>query len=139
MGDKESRGRLVYRWLGLRIRISVSDQLEDSNLQELLLWLLRLRRRFRVTGASMVPLLEPGDEVLVDTRAYRKTPPRPGDIVVARHPYRTDLLLIKRVAQVLDNGYCALKGDNPSESTDSRTFGSLPPERILGRVTSRFA
>jgi nickel-type superoxide dismutase maturation protease len=87
----------------------------------------------------MAPLLEPEDEVLVDPRAYRRTPPRPGDLVVARHPYRTDLLLIKRVARVLDNGYCTLEGDNLSESTDSRAFGSLSPERILGRVTSRFA
>lgn len=86
----------------------------------------------------MAPLLEPGDEVLVDPRAFRRTPPRPGDIVVARHPYRTDLLLIKRVAQVLENGNCTLEGDNQSESTDSRAFGSLPAERIMGRVTSRF-
>ena len=87
----------------------------------------------------MAPLLEPGDEVLVDPRAYRQTPPCSGDLVVARHPYRSDLLLIKRVARVLENGYFALEGDNPAESTDSRDFGSLPPERILGRVTSRFA
>lgn len=87
----------------------------------------------------MAPLLEPGDEVLVDACAYRQTPPRPGDLVVAQHPYRADLLLIKRVARVRGNGYCTLEGDNPSESTDSRAFGSLPPECILGRVTSRFA
>ena len=87
----------------------------------------------------MAPLLEPGEEVLVDPRAYRRTPPRPGDIVVARHPYRTDLLLVKRVANVLEDGTCVLEGDNRSESTDSRAFGSLPPERILGRVTSRFS
>jgi len=87
----------------------------------------------------MAPLLRPGDEVLVDMRAYRQMRPCLGDIVVARHPYRSDLLLIKRVAQVLENGSCTLEGDNPTESTDSRAFGSLPPECILGRVTSRFA
>ena len=31
----------------------------------------------------MAPLLEPGDEVLADPRAYRRSPPHPGDIVVA--------------------------------------------------------
>jgi len=117
----------------------VSEELKDSNLLELLLWLLRLRRRFRVTGASMSPLLQPGDEVLADPRAYRRRPPRPGDIVVARHPFRTDLRLVKRVTAVLENGHCLLEGDNPQESTDSRAFGSLPPERLLGRVTSRFS
>ena len=87
----------------------------------------------------MAPLLEPGDEILVDPRAYRRVPPRPGDIVIARHPFRTDLLLVKRVAAVRENGYCRLEGENRSESTDSHVFGPLPPERILGRVTSRFS
>ena len=87
----------------------------------------------------MAPLFRPGDELLINPRAYRRKPPHPGDIVVARHPYRTDLRLIKRVAAVLEDGSCILEGENPSESTDSRSFGALPPERILGRVTSRFA
>jgi nickel-type superoxide dismutase maturation protease len=86
----------------------------------------------------MFPLLRPGDEVLVNPRSYRHRPPLAGDIVVARHPYRTDLRLIKRVVEVQADGYCVLRGDNRSESTDSRAFGALPPERIFGRVTSRF-
>ena len=86
----------------------------------------------------MVPLLQPGDEVLIDPRAYLRDSPSPGDIVVARHPYRTDLRVVKRVASVLENGNCELEGDNRSESTDSRYFGPIPPQRILGRVTSRF-
>jgi nickel-type superoxide dismutase maturation protease len=116
----------------------MGDRLKDSSLRELLLWLLRLRRRFRVTGASMTPLLEAGDEVLIDPRAYRRRPPRPGDVVVAQHPYRRGLLLVKRVAKVGENGHCLLEGENQSESTDSRSFGSLPPDYILGQVTSRF-
>ena len=87
----------------------------------------------------MAPLLEAGAEVLINPRAYLRTPPRPGDIVVAQHPYRADLLLVKRVAAVRENGHCLLEGNNLSASTDSRSFGPLPPERILGRVTSRFA
>ena len=117
----------------------MSEEIQDSSNKELLLWLLRFRRRFRVTGTSMAPLLEPGDEILIDPRAYRRTPPAPGDIVVARHPYRTDLRLVKRVTEVLDDGHCLLTGDNAAESTDSRIYGPLPPERILGRVTSRLA
>ena len=44
----------------------MGDELADSNFKEIVLWLLRLRRRFRVTGASMFPLLSEGDEVLID-------------------------------------------------------------------------
>jgi hypothetical protein len=61
------------------------------------LWLLRRRRRFRVTGDSMLPLLQPGQEVLVDLAAYRQQPPQAGDIVVAYHPQQPQLPIVKRV------------------------------------------
>ena len=112
------------------------SELPDSSLKELLLWLLRRRQRFRVTGESMVPLLKPGDEVLIDAKAYAQHPPCINDIVVAQHPYQ-DIKLIKRVI-ALEDGRCFLKGDNALESTDSRAFGAVQPEQILGRVTSRF-
>ena len=108
--------------------------MQDSNFKELLLWLIRLRRRFRVTGASMFPLLTAGDEVLVDPRAYRQQPPQIGDIVVAQHPTQADLQIIKRVAQVMGDGRFHLQGDNANESSDSL----VPPNLILGRVTSKF-
>jgi nickel-type superoxide dismutase maturation protease len=113
-------------------------ELKDAHLSELLLWVIKLRRRFRITGNSMLPMLKPGDEVLVNPRAYRSLLPHAGDIVVAQHPYRTDLCLVKRVVEVFSDGRCFIKGDNPSESTDSCSFGAVTPERILGRVTSRF-
>lgn len=116
----------------------MGKRLESSGFKELLFWILRLRRRFRVTGASMFPLLQPGDEVMIDPRAYHYRSPSPGDIVVAQHPHRADLRLIKRVESVLDGGYCQLLGDNPIESTDSRAFGPVSPSQILGRVTSKF-
>jgi hypothetical protein len=62
-----------------------------------------------------------------------------GDIVIARHPLRSDVQLIKRVTAVLDDGRLQLEGDNPSESTDSRSFGMAAPAHLRGRVTSRFA
>ena len=117
----------------------MGSELEDSPFQELLLWLIRRRQRVRVTGASMLPGLKPGQEVLVDLRAYQGTDPQPGDIVVARHPFQVDVRLIKRVKARLEDGRYRLEGDNPLESTDSRTFGPIAREAILGRVTSRFA
>ncbi len=87
----------------------------------------------------MVPILKPGDEVLADPFAYRRSHPQPGDIVIARHPLRSDVYLIKRVSAVLDDGRCHLDGDNPAESTDSRAFGMVAAEHLRGRVTSRFA
>lgn len=86
-----------------------------------------------------MPLLKPGDEVLIDPLAYRRQPPQPGDIVVAQHPFQSDLRMVKRVKSTLEDGRCYLAGDNPLESSDSRSFGPVTPRHILGRVTSRFA
>ncbi|MCB9421937.1 MAG: nickel-type superoxide dismutase maturation protease [Ardenticatenaceae bacterium] len=108
--------------------------MQESNLRELFLWLIRLRRRYRVTGASMFPLMEAGDEVLVDPRAYRQQQPQIGDVVVAQHPVQANLQIIKRVAEVMGDGRFHLKGDNTAESSDSL----VPPNLILGRVTSKF-
>ena len=116
----------------------MNDELKTGGLREFLLWLTRRRRRFRVSGRSMTPLLEPGQEVLINPAAYRHTLPQPGDIVVVRHPYQPHLRLIKRITDVLDEERYIVKGDNPLESTDSRSFGPVGFEHILGQVTSRF-
>jgi len=113
----------------------VHRRLTAAGPRELALWVFRGRRRVRVSGDSMAPTLLHGDEVLVDPRAT----PRAGDLALARHAYRSDLLLIKRVREVDSNGRYELRGDNPAASTDSRSFGALPRERILGRVTARFS
>ena len=84
----------------------------------------------------MFPLLSPGDEVLVDPQAYRQVQPQIGDIVVAQHPVQAELQIIKRVAEVMSDGRYHLKGDNsdPNKSSDSH----VPPNFVLGRVTSKF-
>lgn len=138
-------------------------QLRHQHWGDLLLFLLRRRQRFRVTGTSMLPLLEPGEEVLlqpvqrsvVDTAdqhplgigqqgssKHQSLIPalEPGDLVIARHPFRPDLRLIKRVIAVRDDDTYLLMGDNPEAgaSTDSRSFGAVPPSHILGKVICRF-
>jgi len=115
------------------------EELPTIKLSEFVLWLLRRRRRMRVTGNSMLPLLKPGDEVLIDPYAYQAASPQPGDVVVTQHPYQINLRLIKRVSSVVAENRYMLFGDNPAESTDSRVFGAVPLEKILGKVTSRFS
>lgn len=85
----------------------------------------------------MSPLLSDGDVVFVDTRAYTTALPQVGELVVALHPYQRDLQIIKRVADVTDDRRVFLQSDNPSEGTDSRSFGAIPYDRLLGRVTAR--
>ncbi len=81
----------------------------------------------------MVPALQPGDHVFVDPSAAYAT----GDIVVARHPFKAGLMLVKRVGAVGDDGTLELLSDNPVEGTDSRTLGRAPESAVIGRVVAR--
>lgn len=69
-----------------------------------------LARRAVITGWSMYPTLAPGEYVLFDRLAYRLAPPRRGDVVLASHPARTGLRVVKRVA--------ALPGDRVTVEGD---------------------
>lgn len=83
----------------------------------------------------MAPTLRDGDVVLVDIRAYDGTSPIDGDIVVARHPHQ-QIDIVKRVEFVDDGVY--LRGDNRHEveAQDSRSFGTIPADGLVGKVTS---
>ena len=85
----------------------------------------------------MQPTLLPGDMVLVDPRAFRMSGPLVGDIVLARHPYERDVSIIKRVADITLEGRLVLHSDNPRVGSDSRQFGTISQERLIGRVTCR--
>ncbi|MGK2906258.1 MAG: S26 family signal peptidase [Desulfuromonadales bacterium] len=111
--------------------------MQESNWKEMLLWLTRRRRRCRVTGTSMLPLLSAEDEVLVDLQAYRRQPPLIGDIVIARHPTQTGQQIIKRIKGMDEDGRYQLRGDNPDPTRNSSVL--VHCSLILGRVTSRFA
>ena len=60
-----------------------------------------------------------------------------GDIVVAHHPFKRDVMLIKQAAVSDDPDRVRLLGLNPGESTDSRSFGPVRAAAIVGRVTCR--
>ncbi|MER7662894.1 MULTISPECIES: nickel-type superoxide dismutase maturation protease [unclassified Streptomyces] len=86
-----------------------------------------------VTGPSMYPTLRHGDHLLVHYNAEVK----PGDIAVLRHPLQQDLLIVKRLVERREDGWWVL-GDNPGAEGDSRVFGSVPHELLLGRVRGRY-
>jgi nickel-type superoxide dismutase maturation protease len=92
--------------------------------------------RITVEGSSMEPALAPGDRVLVvTTRAVRV-----GDIVAVPDPRDGRRLLVKRVISI-DHWHrlISVEGDNRGESTDSREFGPVLSDDIVGRVVYRYA
>ena len=69
------------------------------------------RVRFVVRGASMYPTLRDGDVVEVDPEAFASRAPRPGELVLVKHPFKRDVLMVKRVAAVTDDGRIDVRGD----------------------------
>ena len=71
---------------------------------------------------------------MFDRLAYFVGDPRVGDVVLAGHPARPGVRMIKRVAELRGEGEYVLLGDNPDESTDSRTLGPFRRGDIVGRA-----
>jgi len=83
--------------------------------------------KFRVSGHSMYPLLQDGQEVEAEPINEYKI----GDVVVAQHPFQRDLIVIKQITAIRDQNF-RLQGVNREESSDN--FGYLPLEDIIGKV-----
>lgn len=93
---------------------------------------------FKVRGRSMEPTLDDGDRVLVLKCAYWRRGPQIGDIVLLRNPepHSKRRVLLKRVTASTPAGAYFVVGDNAAGSRDSRHFGYVLPEEIIGRVVN---
>lgn len=117
---------------------------------------VHLVRPWAVGGRSMIPTLEPGDRLLVDLWTFRQRPPRAGELVLFRGPEPDRATIVKRAgatppfpddrprprfwpagARVQESGVW-LQGDNREQSVDSRHYGPVPRDRVLGRVVLRY-
>ena len=82
-----------------------------------------------VSGLSMIPTLAPGERLLVRLDG----PIVLGDIVVFKRASQFD---VKRVQHIEAEGIF-VQGDNELVSTDSRDYGLIPFDDVLGTVTYR--
>jgi nickel-type superoxide dismutase maturation protease len=94
----------------------------------------RLLRRIEVTGESMTPVLEPGDRVVV----LGVGRPRAGDLVACVDPRDPERIMVKRVTGRDPGGGYIVLGDNSGASTDSRHFGPIDGNLIIGRLLYRY-
>ena len=95
------------------------------------------RQHLRVVGDSMEDTISEGDLI-----TYKKINPKNfelevGDIVVASHPKIKSKLIIKRIYQIHQNKF-DLRGDNSLSSTDSREWGFIELDLIVGKVEKIF-
>ena len=92
-------------------------------------------KRFKVEGRSMQPSLHPGDRVIAFTDKHSLQRIMENELVIAKNPAGKTIL--KRVQKIHGNKFF-LTGDNKEESTDSREFGLLERERIIGKVWKKY-
>jgi signal peptidase I len=94
-------------------------------------------------GNSMEPAIHSGEVLLVNRMSYglrlpgrggyliRWSAPANGDVVIFFAP--SGGIAVKRSAGIGDGGFWAM-GDNRRRSYDSRSFGPVSPEAVIGRV-----
>ena len=85
----------------------------------------------KITGDSLTPDYQNGDFVIISKIPFLFTPPSPGDIIAFRQPGYGQM--IKRIQQITPDGEVNVIGSHP-ESIDSREFGPVRKETILGKV-----
>lgn len=95
-------------------------------------------------GRSMLPAVKPGTVLLVNRVAYglrnpfassylvRWALPRTGDVVLFRAP--DGRLAIKRCGPYRDEGAFMALGDNAEESHDSRNYGPIRADEVVGKA-----
>ncbi|MEN9741234.1 MAG: hypothetical protein RIR66_190 [Actinomycetota bacterium] len=83
-----------------------------------------------IQGHSMIPSYAPGEVVLVKYGTTFNV----GDAVLIKFTHRTD---IKRVKELLGNRV-VVQGDNEAVSIDSRNYGPVKNDLIIGKVIYRF-
>ena len=103
---------------------------------------------FMITeGHSMTPAIKPGNILLVCKAFYGiRLPgsgnylfhwksPRKGDVVVFYTPLGE--IAVKRCAEVLPGNEFFAVGDNNAQSYDSRSYGPVSNDNIIGRVLGK--
>ena len=80
----------------------------------------------------MIPTLYPGQDVLSFNWFVN---PKVGDVVIIKVGNKE---MLKRVTKI-DGRQIMFEGDNKEESTDSRHFGSVSMDQIVGKVIRQLA
>ncbi|HEY4483015.1 MAG TPA: signal peptidase I [Candidatus Paceibacterota bacterium] len=101
---------------------------------------------FIVSGESMVPTFQSADYLIVDELTYHFRNPSQGEVIIFKYPKDPSKYFIKRVigtpgdtidGKVLPFGQYFVEGDNRGASSDSRIWGTVPRDNIIGRPIVR--
>jgi signal peptidase I len=93
-----------------------------------------LLSKFKTSGHSMEPAIKNGQYVLISKIPYFFSEPSVKEIVAFK---KNQKVFVKRIVKKTGDKYF-LAGDNPKDSLDSRDFGFILKNDILGRVMYTF-
>lgn len=87
-----------------------------------------------IRGESMWPTFSDGQK-LVGSKLGKEVLTK-GDIIVAKHPLKPKVTIVKRISEILETGQLFLQGDNPDPlaSEDSHNFGPLNISLVIGII-----
>ena len=91
---------------------------------------------YHIPSESMSPTLQTGDIALIDTWVYQDQPPQVNDILTVKRSANS-MVLVKRLTKIRsDQNQTELfiEGDNQNRSVDSRRFGWIPDDYLIGKV-----
>jgi len=85
----------------------------------------------RVIGESMEPTLISGDLIIIDKLTYVYRRPAVGDVIAFW--MSNEKVAVKRISEIEDQDIYVM-GDNTKVSNDSRSYGPIPREDVIGRA-----
>ena len=88
-------------------------------------------QRYKVSGNSMAPTVREGEYVMAEKISFWFKNPKENDIIVFNNG--NSQKLIKRIIRKSQNSFW-VEGDNKNYSNDSRHFGEIKLNDILGKV-----
>ena len=112
----------------------MKKKLPEAGLAEREAYLSGFLDVFIIEGNSMLPVLKTGDCVFINPELN----PEIGDIILFHHPFIQNLKVVKRLAEITNEGNYFVRGDNPQESTDSRSYGAILAKNVLGVAVCKF-
>jgi len=91
---------------------------------------------YHIPSESMSPTLQTSDVVLIDTWAYKNQPALTYDIIIVKRT-ATSMVLAKRLQKTRNHNEkieLFIVGDNQNNSIDSRRFGWITDDYLIGKV-----
>ncbi len=102
---------------------------------------------FKIVTRCMEPAVLRGDRIFADKTAYRRMPPKRGDIILLVHPDDRSKILVRTLeglpgdtvtrpdgrTEQVPHGMIYVLGAK-EESFDSRTFGFVPLKDVIGKA-----